>query len=543
MAISTYEQPAIVSDTRQGEIWSRVLGNINAAASNYIGLIKQKDDAEAKRIQDLLDETTKYALNKQSAVYDNLVKLKADPQLYNEVSRLLDLETETYYKARNAVDKEERNKYLLEQSKYNKALGKLYGLLNEGIDSNAFFVENFDSATAGLPGGISKNQEGIEDYITGMSVRTGLKPGKQEIILDENGEWKINIETEDKNISQPAEIFFNYTPTKINDIQKEIQTIYDDAGVTKDGKLGQAFYGNRSLDTKSLPGYMISTINPNIDKIAQTTGGTINAKARALLNDSKQAQAIYSVIRKDSDPDKLDINQVITSEGNETKNLFISRFEEFARKLIPAGGPQQAYRIPNDPNNPGKTIDLDARMVNNVSSMIKATELITSDTFTLPQDPRNQSDFFPVLRTERIGITAENAVRVLQEMGMPTYTFTQIVQGINDDPTLDDEQKKNLIKKLELPQNNGLVYRMKDGKPTPLTSFTRQPNMYGLLETYRTFLGASDQKAFDNVLEAMGVYVLNKKGKTKGFEIPETVTQEIINIDEYKVNEVETKGE
>jgi hypothetical protein len=282
---------------------------------------------------------------------------------------------------------------------------------------------------------------------------------------------------------------------------------------------------------------MISSINPNIDKIAQTTGGSINAKARALLNDSKQAQAIYSVIKQDSDPDKLDINQVITSEGNETKNLFIARFEEFARKFIPAGGPQKTYTIPKDPKNPGKTIDLDARMVNNVSSMIKATEVITNDTFTLPQDPTNQSNFFPVLRTERVGITAENAVRVLQEMGMPTYTFTQVVQGIKDDPTLDDTQKKNLIEKLELPQNNGLVYRMKDGKPTPLTSFTRQPNIYGLLEAYRTLLGASDQKAFDNVLEAMCVYVLDKKGKTKGIETPETITQELINIDQYKVNE------
>ena len=61
--------------------------------------------------------------------------------------------------------------------------------------------------------------------------------------------------------------------------------------------------------------------------------------------------------------------------------------------------------------------------------------------------------------------------------------------------------------------------------------------MYGLLEAYRTLLGASDQKAFDNVLEAMGVYVLDKKGKTKGIETPETFTQEIINIDEYKVSE------
>ena len=213
--MGAYENPNFVDESKAGLVWASVMNNISQQTVDYIQFTKQKDDEEAARVQKILDETAEYSLNRQNSVYENLYKLKADPQLFNEVSRLLDEDTNAYLNGRNSSDPELRKKYLEEQGKYSQALGKLYGLLNDGIESNAYYTETYDPVLAGGPGGISRTQPGIDKYVEGMSVRTGTKEGTQSLTMDETGNWIINIkDTNGRTIvNEPAELFFNYTPT------------------------------------------------------------------------------------------------------------------------------------------------------------------------------------------------------------------------------------------------------------------------------------------------------------------------------------------
>jgi len=504
--MGAYENPNFVDESKAGLVWASVMNNISQQTVDYIQFTKQKDDEEAARVQKILDETAEYSLNRQNSVYENLYKLKADPQLFNEVSKLLDEDTNAYLNGRNSSDPELRKKYLEEQGKYSQALGKLYGLLNDGIESNAYYTETYDPVLAGGPGGISRTQPGIDKYVEGMSVRTGTKEGTQSLTMDETGNWIINIkDTNGRTIvNEPAELFFNYTPTILANLPEQIKKIYSSNGISnKDGYLAEAYQSKENEFLYGAKGIVQFRKKINAGKVATVVGGQLNAKAESFLTDPLQAEAIWAVIRKKEDPERINIAQLYSD--NNLKMKYLERFNSYAAELLPVSEASKAFdmrlRGGRGGGRGGRKNLPDQRKIQIVSDIAEAVKQIYKPTDFIPKEQFGIGDTRSltgdIQAKPELEITAVDAANILNNYG---------VQNISakNGQLLFNTGKKN-----------------KEGTPikTPIKAFDNNKNIYGVLEAYRFTLPAGEKNEIDDIAELLGLYQKPTKEEFEQFTV------------------------
>ena len=496
--MGAYENPNFVDESRAGLVWANVMNNISQQTTDYIQFTKQKDNEEAARVQKILDETAEYAINRQNDVYNNLYKLKANPQLFEEVSKLLDEETNAYLNMRNSSDPALRKKYLEKQNIYSTGLGKLYGLLNDGIESNAFYAETYDPVLAGGPGGISRTQPGIDKYVEGMSVRTGTKEGTQSLTMDESGNWIINIKDNSGKtiVNEPAELFFNYTPTLITDLPAEIKKIYASNGISnEDGYLSEQYQSKENEFIYGAKGIVQFRKKINAGKVATVVGGQLNAKVQALIEDPLQAEAIWGVIRTKDDPEKINIAKLLSDEKLRMK--FYERFNSFAAELLPVSEASKAFDYRNFNKTGGRgssgaskkfdqrKIQIGSDIASSVKEVIKQKAAFIPETQFAPGTVESVTGMIVNQPTSELEISAVDAAKILNSYG---------VNNVKADKgkLLFDTGKRN--------KNNERIFQI-------IKAFDNNKNIYGVLEAYRFTLPASEKNEIDDIAELLQLYV------------------------------------
>ena len=259
--MGAYENPQIVRDNKVGEIWAQTLANVSKSTTDFLKFTAQKKDKETERLQKILDKTTERALNRQTEVYDNLSKLKANPQIYDEVNKRLDKGGELYSQMIGTTDPALRKKLLNEIGENKSVINKLYNNLTNAQEQDKYFGETYNPTTFGKAGGVSKTQQGISKYVTGQSIRNGTLKGQQ-----------------------------TYTRLKRN---------------------------------------------RNDAAIAELITPVLVARAESYSEDPAQAQAQWDVIRQEGDPAEFDMTKFSMDAQSEIRQLFIQRYVEHAKDLVP----------------------------------------------------------------------------------------------------------------------------------------------------------------------------------------------------------------
>jgi len=512
--MGAYENPIPVIDTRSGEAWVNTLNNISRATTNYIDFTKQKDDEEIKRYQKILDDATSYALNKQDKVYDNLLKLKADPQLYNLVDDLLAKNTKAYLNAKNSSTAGERQKFLKEQSSIQKQIGSLYGILQAGIESDAYYLENVDPTTASQPNGISLVQKGMGDYLRGMNVRSGISEGSQKYSIDpETGEWIISITDKDGTIRKPADVFFNYTPIKIADINTEIKDLFISLGILEeDGQtLGKNFQEtNKNKWTIDYFGNKQKFIIPaNTIAMANAAGAQLNAKAQALFSDPNQAEAIWAIIRDKNDPERLDVASLINSGRTDAQKLFIERFNEYAYVLAPKGFETNWTNRPK----PDRVEDFNSTFVEFIKEAVSSQKNTPSEP-TVPyvvSEIESQTPRYSIKNK----ILADDAAKLINKFAANTNVNVISSGELRKRyPTAEEQVGKD---KAELYLITGYKDELPELKPIKAYSAGNR-SVESVLLTYRSFLSKDQQNQFDDILKTVYKIDINKKNNYSKYE-------------------------
>ena len=338
--MGAYENPQIVRDNKVGEIWAQTLANVSKSTTDFLKFTAQKKDKETERLQKILDKTTERALNRQTEVYDNLSKLKANPQIYDEVNKRLDKGGELYSQMIGTTDPALRKKLLNEIGENKSVINKLYNNLTSAQEQDKYFGETYNPTTFGKAGGVSKTQQGISKYVTGQSIRNGTLKGQQNMTFnDETKSWDVEFITEEgESFKQSANEFFGYQPVTIGDITKSTNATLLELGVTdKNGKIRDKFLGTEEIETitEGDKTYTRLKRNRNDAAIAELITPALVARAESYSEDPAQAQAQWDVIRQEGDPAEFDMTKFSMDAQSEIRQLFIQRYVEHAKDLVP----------------------------------------------------------------------------------------------------------------------------------------------------------------------------------------------------------------
>ena len=338
--MGAYENPQIVRDNKVGEIWAQTLANVSKSTTDFLKFTAQKKDKETERLQKILDKTTERALNRQTEVYDNLSKLKANPQIYDEVNKRLDKGGELYSQMIGTTDPALRKKLLNEIGENKSVINKLYNNLTNAQEQDKYFGETYNPTTFGKAGGVSKTQQGISKYVTGQSIRNGTLKGQQNMTFnDETKSWDVEFITEEgESFKQSANEFFGYQPITIGDITKSTNATLFELGVTdKNGEIRDKFLGTEEIETitEGDKTYTRLKRNRNDAAIAELITPVLVARAESYSEDPAQAQAQWDVIRQEGDPAEFDMTKFSMDAQSEIRQLFIQRYVEHAKDLVP----------------------------------------------------------------------------------------------------------------------------------------------------------------------------------------------------------------
>lgn len=338
--MGAYENPQLVRDNKVGEIWAQTLANVSKSTTDFLKFSKQKKDKETERLEKILDKTTERALTRQTEVYNNLSKFQANPQIYDEVNKKLDKGGELYSQMIGTTDPALRKKLLNEIGNNKSAINKLYNNLTNAKDQDKYFGETYNPTTFGKAGGVSKTQKGISKYVTGQSIRNGTLKGEQNMTFnDETNSWDIEFITEEgESFKQPATEFFGYQPVTIGDITKSTNATLLELGIVdKNLKLTSKFLGSENIEEikEGDKTYTRLRTSRNDSAIAELITPVLVARAESYTEDPAQAQAQWDVIRQEGDPAEFDMTKFSMDEQSEIRQLFVKRYVEHAKDLIP----------------------------------------------------------------------------------------------------------------------------------------------------------------------------------------------------------------
>ena len=227
--MGAYENPITVVDNQSGQIWANTISRVSKATTDYIDFTRQKDDELSKKIQDQLDWAANYASKNQEQVYANLAKLGADSIYSKEADDVLKLVTQYRIGMQNASTKGELQAAQKGFGEAQKRLQQLYSVIQMDEESKKFYGEEYNPATAGLQGGMSKSKPGTADWVAAQNVNNGFAKGTKEVYWDDNTDaYKIKFSGENIQgvIDKDARILFGYDPGRVVNIDKIIDNVY-----------------------------------------------------------------------------------------------------------------------------------------------------------------------------------------------------------------------------------------------------------------------------------------------------------------------------
>ena len=335
--MGAYENPITVVDNQSGQIWANTISRVSKATTDYIDFTRQKDDELAKKIQDQLDWAANYASKNQEQVYANLAKLGADSIYSKEADDVLNLVTENRIAMQNASTKGELQAAQKGFGEAQKRLQQLYSVIQMDEESKKFYGEEYNPATAGTQGGMSKSKPGTADWVAAQNVNNGFAKGTKEVYWDDNtGGYKIKFSGENIQgvIDKDARILFGYDPGKVPNINSMIYGTYQKNNfLDKNNQLTANAMSNKKF-TKQYANGKYETLFTETDakRIAQATTPLFQAQARSFFTVPEDAEDVWAIIGKNSN--KQFSASELLQQGSEMQNEFVDAYAKYASKLI-----------------------------------------------------------------------------------------------------------------------------------------------------------------------------------------------------------------
>ena len=349
--MGAYENPITVVDNQSGQIWANTISRVSKATTDYIDFTRQKDDELAKKIQDQLDWAAEYASKNQEQVYANLAKLGADSIYSKEADNVLNLITENRIAMQNASTKGELQAAQKGFGETQKRLQQLYSVIQMDEKSKAFYGEEYNPATAGLQGGMSKSKPGTADWVAAQNVNNGFAKGTKEVYWDDNtGAYKIKFSGENIQgvIDKDARILFGYDPGKVPNINEKIYSTYQKNNfLDKNNQLTANAMSNKKFTQQYGNGkYETLFTETDIERIAKTTTPLFQAQARSFFTVPEDAEGVWAIIGKGSN--KQFSASELLQQGSEMQNEFVDAYTKYASKRIKPYKEDKTYQIKSD---------------------------------------------------------------------------------------------------------------------------------------------------------------------------------------------------
>tara|TARA_B100001057_G_scaffold447100_1_gene486315 strand:+ start:1097 stop:2602 length:1506 start_codon:yes stop_codon:yes gene_type:complete len=371
--MGAYENPITVVDNQSGQIWANTISNVAKATTNYIDFTRQKNDERAKKIQEQLNWAAEYASKNQEQVYTNLRKLGADSIYSEEADNVLNLVTEYRIAMQNASTKEELKIAQERFGKAQKRLQQLYGVIEMDEKSKIFYGEEFDPATAGMQGGMSKSKPGTADWVAAQNVNNGFAKGQKEVYWDdETGAYKMKFSGENIEgvIDKDARLLFGYDPGRVPGIDSMIYATYQKAGyLDKNNQLTDSAMSNYKFTKLSDNGkYETLYTATAANRIAQNTTSQFESQARSFFTVPEDAENVWAIIGKESN--KQFSASELLQQGSEMQTEFVKAYAEYASKLIPNYKENNTYQTKAVSGKGGKGGSGEAKALANAEAFV-----------------------------------------------------------------------------------------------------------------------------------------------------------------------------
>jgi hypothetical protein len=222
-------------------------------------------------------------------------------------------------------------------------------------ESKKFYGEEYNPATAGLQGGMSKSKPGTADWVAAQNVNNGFAKGTKEVYWDDNTDaYKIKFSGENIQgvIDKDARILFGYDPGRVVNIDKIIDNTYQDHNFyDKNNNLTANAMSNKKFTKQYGNGkYEKLFTETDIGRIANTTTPIFQAQARSFFTVPEDAEGVWAIIGKNSN--KQFSASELLQQGSEMQKEFVEAYIEYASKRIkPYKEDPTTYQIKSDKKN------------------------------------------------------------------------------------------------------------------------------------------------------------------------------------------------
>jgi len=354
--MGAYENPIAVIDTESAKIFANAISNIGKTVSGILDQEAQRKSKAKEEEREWLDWTFKYTNDNLDKVYDQLQSVGVNnTDAFNAVKGLIDEKTKFGIAAKKASTIEEQNELLTKAGQYEKGIRSFINIQkgfqeNDGV-FNKEFIENIDKV--GKEGGVplvgSKNKE----YNLGMSIRSGINPGKEEFYFDsEKGNWRVKYTGPEitkaglGEIDMDAAVFASYDPGTIPEISKNIYNLFSEKSESnpkglgflgKDGQLSQQYVNTEDIKYQySKDGKLRTEIFPaKVGEMTAQATGFLTAQAEGLLRSGSQAQVVWQNILSGGDDELKPGSSGSGIYEKESEEKFIKAYVEKGLQSIP----------------------------------------------------------------------------------------------------------------------------------------------------------------------------------------------------------------
>jgi len=401
-----YENPQTVVDTKTGAIWGNAIQNIGNSIAASIEGVSKAASLQVQKTQKILDENAKFTTEQYE---EFLNQTKSGNESFNNLALyVIRKKGESYTKMRRG-DQQASKDFAI----YNSKLNELIGLAESGNNAIESYTNDYitNYSKVNTPGGVST--VGIDpvrsiNYQLAMPAKAkSTKNGKEYWYLDDD----LNIRTrytsdqisksfKEGNIkndyidADPLDIY-TFDAGVVDDIRKETLKFFNQAGIVKNGVLGDGFIQD-TIET--IPSGNVEYDYQKID-MAKVTGSTrdfINAKAKTYLKRPAAANNLWNhqlqqgrniidpATRKQKYPDgfklKLADGQIGTTFDTETSKVFGEALAQYMYDILPEGKQGSVRKIIKD--EPTATERKEAKSAKEIA---EAAPQVYTDIFKNPE--------------------------------------------------------------------------------------------------------------------------------------------------------------
>ena len=369
-----YENPQTVVDTKTGAIWGNAIQNIGNSIASTIEGISKAASLEVQRTQKILDENARFIQENYS---DFLKQTGSTNESFNNLALDIIRKKGQAYMGMRRGDEDATKNFSIYSSKLNELISLAETGANAVDSYTGDYVDGYSKVNT--PGGVST--VGIDpvrsiNYQLAMPAKVGGTPnGKENWYLDDD----LNIRTRytsdqiSKNFKEgniknpyidanPLDIY-TFDAGIVDDIRKESLKFFNQAGIVKNGVLGDGFIQD-TIET--IPSGDVEYDYQKID-LAKVTGSTkdfINAKAKTYLKRPAAANNLWNHQlqqgRNIIDPEtgkpmypdgfklKLADGQIGTTFDTETSKVFTEALAQYMYDILPGGKQGSVRKITKD---------------------------------------------------------------------------------------------------------------------------------------------------------------------------------------------------